>query len=443
MSLVCRVPSLRTGWLLALLMAAPSPAPVRAPAELALAPVAGAVATRAGVAHALAGPLSATALGARVDALVLDAATGAALYDHGASVGVVPASTTKVFTAAAALHVLGPTARFTTRVVASGALAAGVLRGDLVVVGGGDPTLTSRTAPASYPRPARLADLARRVRAAGVRRVTGALVVDTSLFSTPGLGPGWKATYVTEGSVAPIGAFLLDGGRVRPDRDDRYGAPDVGGARRLGDALRAAGVRIGGAVRRGRAPVSAKPLAAVESPPVAALVERMLGSSDNELAESLARQVALATHAPTDFAGSSGAVRAAVRDLGVAPPALVDSCGLSPRDRVTPAQLVGVLSLAARDPALAPLLTGLPVAGFTGTLSGRYDKGPARAGAGYVRAKTGSLDNVSTLAGVVETRSGRLLVFAFAADKLPTRFVGAAARALDVAAAALVACGCG
>jgi D-alanyl-D-alanine carboxypeptidase/D-alanyl-D-alanine-endopeptidase (penicillin-binding protein 4) len=104
--------------------------------------------------------------------------------------------------------------------------------------------------------------------------------------------------------------------------------------------------------------------------------------------------------------------------------------------------MVGVLTAAAREKSLAPVVAGLPVAAFTGTLASRYTKPPATAAAGRVRAKTGSLDNVATLAGVVETASGRVLVFAFAADRLPTRFVGAAARALDVAATALARCGC-
>lgn len=419
-----------------------APVPLRSPAELVATPPAGTSPTAAGVARALSHALAAAALGARVDATVTDATTGTTLYDHGARVAVIPASTTKLFTAAAALHVLGPTARFETTVVA-GAVTGGTLHGDLVVVGGGDPTLTARTAPTAYPRPARLADLAARVRKAGIRAVTGGLVVDTSLFTTPGLGPGWKATYVTEGSVAPIGAFLVDGGRKKPDDDDRSAAPDVLGGLKLRNALRAAGIKIGDAVRRGRAPATAKPVASVESPPVGALVERLLTSSDNELAESLARHVAIKRGTTTDFAGSSGAVSAAVRDLGIDPPALLDSSGLSPRDRVTPAELAAILTKATGDPDLAPLLAGLPVAGFTGTLAHRYDKAPASNAAGLVRAKTGSLDNVATLAGVVTTRSGRLLVFAFAADRLPTKFVSAAAKALDVAAAALAGCGCG
>jgi D-alanyl-D-alanine carboxypeptidase/D-alanyl-D-alanine-endopeptidase (penicillin-binding protein 4) len=272
--------------------------------------------------------------------------------------------------------------------------------------------------------------------------VTGVVVLDTTVFRTPGLGPAWKPTYVSEGSITPVTALEVDGGRVK-GRTARDAVPDIAAAARLRAALGRAGVTVAQAYFHARLPMTATQVASVSSPTVAALVERMLTRSDNDLAEALARHVAIARRLPTDFAGAAAAVAATVRELGLDAPALVDASGLSPRDRVTPAQLVALLALATRDASLAPLLAGLPVAGFTGTLASRYATGPATGAAGRVRAKTGSLDNVATLAGVVETRSGRLLVFAFAADRLPTRFVGAAAKALDVAAAALAACGCG
>jgi D-alanyl-D-alanine carboxypeptidase len=420
----------------------PTPAPTRSPYELVAVPQPGSPPSPGGIARALAKPFGDKALGARVDAYVLDAATGTALYDRGSRVAVVPASTAKLFTAAAALKALGPDRRFTTAVVADGTIANGVLTGDLVVVGGGDPTLTAAITPTAYPRPARLADIAADVRRAGVTKVTGGIVVDGSIFRGASLGPAWKPSYVSEGSVAPVNGLEVDGGRVKVGDSDRVQRPDVSGGLKLKAALAKAGVKVTKGVTRGTAPADAMALATVESPPVSALVERLLTRSDNDLAEALARHVAIATGEPTDFAGSSGAVRATVRSLGLDAPALLDASGLSPRDRVTPAQLVAVLALATRDTTFAPLVEGLPIAAFSGTLGDRYTKGASRTAAGRVRAKTGSLDNVATLAGLAETRSGRLVVFAFAADRLPTKFVGAAARALDVAAAALAGCGC-
>lgn len=418
------------------------PVVTRSPAAFAIRPSEATAPTATGVARALAARLRDAALGSRVNAAVVDAATGTTLYASGATQPAIPASTTKLFTGIAALHALGPDRTFETRVVAAGPTAGGVLDGDLVVVGGGDPTLTNDATPESYPAPATLASLARRVRKAGIRRVTGDLVVDASVFDGPGLAPGWKPTYVTEGSVAPIRGFLVDGGRVRIDDDARYGEPDVAGAAKLRVFLRKAGVRIGDTIRRGVAPSTGETVATVTSPPVGALVERMLIRSDNELAESLARHVAIERGLPADFAGVAQAVPATIRELGVTPPTIHDGSGLSRLNRVTPEQLVAVLLAATRQDRYRALLTGLPVAAFSGTLSTRYDKPPARTAAGRVRAKTGSLDNVATLAGTIETATGRVLVFAFTADRLPTRFVGAAARALDAAAAALAACGC-
>ncbi len=421
----------------------PSPAVVRSPAPLAAAPAEGLPATGSGVARVLAKPLRDEALGARVNAMVADAVTGETLYDSGSGTPSVPASTTKVFTAAAALRALGPDRRLETKVFANGAVDGATLRGDLVLLGGGDPTLTADASPEGYPRPARLADLARQVKAAGIRKVTGGVVVDASLFIGDRLAPGWKPTYVTEGSVAPVTALAVDGGRFRVGQSERSQRPESTAGLKLRAALRNAGVSVAvETVREGRAPAGATPLATVSSSPVAALVERVLVRSDNDLAEALARHVAIARGEPADFGGAARAVLATIRDLGVPVPALYDASGLSRLNRVTPAQLVALLTLATREASLRPVVSGLPVAAFSGTLAGRYDEGTATRAAGRVRAKTGSLDNVATLAGLVETRSGRVVVFAFAADRLPTRFVGAAARALDVAAAALAGCGC-
>jgi D-alanyl-D-alanine carboxypeptidase/D-alanyl-D-alanine-endopeptidase (penicillin-binding protein 4) len=423
----------------------PTVAPVaeRSPASYAVAPEPAPPALAAAVARALAKPFTDPALGARVNAVVVDADTGETLYDRGGDVAVVPASTTKLFTAVAALRVLGPDRRLTTRLLASGTVSGDTLTGDLVVVGGGDPTLTDATAPLAYPQPARLADLAAQVRAKGIRRVTGALLVDTSLFTGPRLGPGWKPTYVTEGSIAPVTAFEVDAGRPTWDATDaRVQRPDVTGAQKLAAALRRAGVTVGSTVRPGAARETDTEVAKVESPPVSALVERLLIRSDNDLAEALARHVAIERGLTADFSGGSQAVADAVRELGLDPPVLSDASGLSRRNAITPSQMVRLLAKATSEPGLAHVVSGLPVAAFSGTLASRYTKAPATLAAGRVRAKTGSLDNVTTLAGIVETASGDTLVFAFAADRLPTKFVGTAARALDVAAAALAACGC-
>ena len=380
------------------------------------------------------------ALGGLVDASVLDAATGRVLLDRSASSMVIPASPLKILTAAAALSVLGPGRRLSTRVLATAVPSAGVLKGDLVLVGGGDPTLSAGR-DRRYPQPAALDDLAARVAKAGIRSVTGRVVYDSSLFSGPALAEGWRGSYVLEGSVAPVSSLAVDEGRslVNPLQGARSLSPAFDAADSFVQALRRAGVQVNGAFAPGDAPAGAKVIATVSSAPVRNLVERMLTESDNDLAEALGRLVALETSQPATFTGAASAVTDTLAKLGLPLPLgarLVDTSGLSREDRISPAYLASLVRLVS-EPTHADLraaLTGLPVAAATGTLTKRFH-GLAAAGAGVVRAKTGSLAGVSSLVGTAVTRGGRLLVFAVAAEAVPGR--SAAEAALDRFAAGL------
>ena len=201
---------------------------------------------------------------------------------------------------------------------------------------------------------------------------------------------------------------------------------------------------------RGTAPAAAKVLATVASAPLSDLVGQMLQTSDNVIAEVLARQVAVATAKPASFIGAAAAIRAALVPLGVDPGAgMRDGSGLAADDRVSAAALAGVLRLVvgAKHPALHAIVTGLPVAGWSGTLANRYLPGSSGSrGAGVIRAKTGTLTAVSSLAGIVHDTDGRLLTFAFAllADRVAAGVdaTRAAEAALDRIAAALAGCGC-
>jgi serine-type D-Ala-D-Ala carboxypeptidase/endopeptidase (penicillin-binding protein 4) len=169
----------------------------------------------------------------------------------------------------------------------------------------------------------------------------------------------------------------------------------------------------------------------------------MLQQSDNVIAECLARQVAIAEHRPASFTGAAAAIRTVLTGLGIDPgSAMVDGSGLAARDRLTPATLARLLRTVAgsSEQRLHPVLAALPVAGWSGTLADRYLTGSARTAAGLVRAKTGTLTGVSSLAGLVHDRSGRLVAFALIADRAPS--TAAADSALDAIAAALARCGC-
>lgn len=394
----------------------------------------------AALAAALAGPLGNPNLGGRVSARVTDLATGDVLFDHNGDHLATPASTTKLTTTTAVLAVMSPDQRITTTIV------AGDKPGQVVLVGAGDPTLSAAAPgePTAYPGAARLADLATQVTAwaKGSGTPVTQVVVDSSLFSGPAVAPTWDPTDVAGGFVAPIQALMVDGGRKHPDRNSRSVQPAIDAGRAFAGLLGLPST----AVVTGAAPSAGWVLAQVRSAPLVQIIEQMLSVSDNVLAECLARQVAIARGMPASFAGAADAVRMVLRELGVdvSNEKLVDGSGLSPQDKVSPSLLVHVLRAAASvtHPGLHALFPGLPVAGYDGTLQDRFRIGPAAASAGMVRAKTGTLDGVSTLSGVVQDADGRVLVFAFMADQVPLGGTLGAEAALDDLAATLARCGC-
>jgi serine-type D-Ala-D-Ala carboxypeptidase/endopeptidase (penicillin-binding protein 4) len=411
--------------------------------------------TAAGVTAALGHLLSSATLGRHVGAVVADLSSGQVLLSRQAASGFAPASTAKLAVAVAALHVLGPADRFTTRVV------AGPAPSDLVLVGGGDPTLAARSFPAAdYPQPATLAGLAaataRALKAKGVRSVR--LSYDSSLFSGPGMAPGWSNDYVTTGNVTPIESLEVDQGRLTPggapeDSDDpgnfrpRTFTPAAQAAQSFASLLAGQGITVRGALTQATAARGSATVASVSSPPLAEIVQQMLTESNNVIAENLARQIAVATGRPASFSGAAAAEIAVLHGLGIrGTTRLVDASGLSPQDRIAPDVLVQLIRLAASSgqPGLRPVLTGLPVAGFTGTLApgGSVFPDVGQAGLGLVRAKTGNLETVVSLAGVAQGRDGEVFVFAFMADQLPKTGLDAGAGDLTRLATSLAACGC-
>ena len=174
----------------------------------------------------------------------------------------------------------------------------------------------------------------------------------------------------------------------------------------------------------------------------------MLLESNNVIAENLARHVAIATGHPASFTGSAAAETAVLSRLGVKTGlTLVDGSGLSPEDKIAPAALVQLLALAAspQHPGLRAAVTGLPVAGFAGTLSQGESVfgGIGGSARGVGRAKTGNLATVAALAGLGYDRNGGVLVFAFNAASVPGGAdLDSAASTLNDAASALASCGC-
>ncbi len=406
-------------------------------------------ATAAGVSQALAPVLSSPAFGQSLGVLVTNLATGQVLYASDADAGFTPASTNKLATAVAALHVLGPAARLATKVV------TGAGSGSVVLVGGGDPTLAAGHLPAAdYPQPATLTELASQTARAlltrGERSVQ--LGYDASLYTGPGFAPGWSQSYVTSGNVSTITALEVDQGRVTsagtPEDDEgsdglRSADPAQEAADVFAGYLATDGVTVSGAVQPVAAPAGAATLASVQSPPLSEIVQWMLEQSNNVIAEDLARQVAIATGQPASFSGAAAAVTSVLRGLGVTGELqLYDGSGLSPDDKIAPAVLVQLIRLAATTPQLRSVLTGLPVEGFSGTLlpGGSVFGAGGGTGLGVVRAKTGNLSNVVALAGSAYAQNGQLLAFAVMADQVPNE-TSAATQMVDLAGV-LAGCGC-
>jgi D-alanyl-D-alanine carboxypeptidase/D-alanyl-D-alanine-endopeptidase (penicillin-binding protein 4) len=391
---------------------------------------------------ALAPYLADADLGPHVLAAVDDLSTGRPLARVGSG-DAIPASTTKLLTGVAALEVLGPERTFSTRVVSGG-------RGRIVLVGGGDPFLMSEPVDEdgpSYPARADIVTLAQQTAVALQQQGRGRvrLGFDDSLFAEPGFNPAWPAAYAEEGDiVSPITALWVDQGR-EPDSFVRVADPSLYAAQVFAAALVDAGIEVVGDPAYGVAGGSGREIATVTSAPVREIVERVLEVSDNEAAEVLAHHIGLAVSGTGSFeAGVTGTLRT-LRALGVPRQGIeiYDGSGLSRDNRITPEALLAVLRAAATGgPALRTVIEGLPVAGFTGSLTDRFE-GAFPEARGLVRAKTGTLTAVSSLAGVVVDQQGHQMVFVLMADRISKPRETAAENALDDAAAALAACSCG
>ena len=341
-----------------------------------LAPVAaGATSLRSRLHAALAGYN-----GPGTGALAVDLDTGKVVYAHNANASLLPASNEKLTVTYAALVTLGPSFRMRTEALGEGHLVGTTWQGNLILKGYGDPTLDR----------AGLVELARRLRAAGVHRVTGSLVADESWFDDRRGGPGWKAGFVPDESK-PLSALTAIG---------TDGALET--AQLFRQALAIAHVRVAGGTKLARA--GGWPLAVRYSPPLVDILRWMDVESDNTIAELILKQLgATLTGRGTTTAGAA-LVRGVLADRRVplAGVRIADGSGLSALDRLTPKALVTILQRTWADRDLRSVLFRiLPVSGRDGTLEDRMERPPAR---GNVRAKTGTLDVASALSGFVRER---------------------------------------
>lgn len=405
----------------------------------------------AGIAAALAPVIANPDLGAFAGQ-VTDADSGMVLWSGDANRPMIPSSTAKILTSAAALLTLPGEHRVITKVV------AGAAPNELVLVGGGDPTLTAQPdGKGYYPNGPRLSDLVTQIESAG--RAVDTIVVDTSAYTGPTMAQGWDPVDIPEGSIAPIEPVMIDGGRLQPlvEYSPRTATPALDAGRRLAADLGLDPAKV----RAGTAPAGAAEIASVRSAPLRDRLRDMMVYSDNVLAEAIGREISTATGGEASFTGGATAVRAALSKAGFDLSGLDmhDSSGLSVDDRI-PARLLDRVVASAAEPTgatavkpagtkaqpendrvaatLAPMLDDLPVAGATGSLTSRY-VARDRQGAGWVRAKTGTLSVSSALVGYVLDADGRVLTFALMSNDRPPEV---SRPALDAIAGTLRNCGC-
>lgn len=367
---------------------------------------------------------------------IIDVATGTELLDHSGATPLTPASSNKVPVAWAALSALGPDHRMTTSALLSGST--------LTLVGGGDVLLAADAGdPEAVVGHAGLGDLARAAAAELTRRGTTSvsLTLDDTMFAGPTWNDTWDPVYASW--VAPIQPIMME---ISGREGNGYpGDPAMEAAGAFRTALEAAGVQVVGDTVRQAAPSGAERVAAVTSAPLADVLAVSLKASDNTMTEVEGRILAAETGKEASFAGATQAVAEQLRKDGFDTTGLVmrDCSGLSTQNKVPTRLLAQIMARAAGTQGGAvgrTLVADLPVAALDGTLANRLS---GTAGAGTVRAKTGSLDQTASLTGTVVTREGRLLAFAAIVDGFDIGGLYSARVALDRdLVGPLADCGC-
>lgn len=409
----------------------------------------------------------ATALdGAGSCSCVVIAQDGTVLYDEGGSRALTPASTQKLIVADAVLRDLGPQYRFDTLLASSQPPQNGSIDGDLWLAGSGDPSLRSGDLRAGVLALRRL----------GVQAVHGGIAVDASAIAGEELNPLWNPDDANEDFMAATSGVSVDEDtvefhvtgtlpgqpahvRINPVSSDvtYYGSVTTGGGddviiaamqtpnqfrlsgaippgieetfylpvhgidRYAGSVLatlaKSAGIRMTQPPRTGTVPLGAQILWEHRSAPLVKLVKHMLVFSDNHFAEQFMRTLGGRSGETPDDSHGLRAEREALREQGIPMPALhiVDGSGLAHANRVAAITLAKILAYDDAAPAGNILYPLLARGGKDGTLK-TYRFESAR---GRVRAKSGHVDGVASLAGYVDTRKHGRVVFAFLLDGSP------------------------
>jgi D-alanyl-D-alanine carboxypeptidase/D-alanyl-D-alanine-endopeptidase (penicillin-binding protein 4) len=337
------------------------------------------------------------------------AESGRPLYRWADKVRRIPASNQKMLLSMAALDHLGPDLSVVTTARAQG-LRGRVVEGDLWIFGRGDPTLTAGGAfGRSLPfRPARISKLADRIMVSDIRRIRGSVMGSTGYFTRDWYAPGWKPTFPAYYVALPTA--LTFEGNTYAGRHVRN--PEWRAARALTRRLEAKGVRVAGKPGAGVAPPSTTMVGHVRSEPLKTLLTYTNRQSSNFFAEVIGKRLGAAVRKPPGtIAKGAAAISGWAARHGVDAIAR-DSSGLSYENRVSPRGLVHLLEATEREPWGGTFRLTLPVPG-QGTLDDRL-KGVE------MRAKTGTLEDVSALSGWVRLdRTGTWAEFSILSSGMP------------------------
>ncbi len=345
---------------------------------------------------------------------------GHAVFEHNASLLLSPASNEKVLLAYGALTELGPTRTFTTSLATDAPLVKGSIKGNIWLIGRGDPVLASEDYVGSFVDQQRVyspfESLADQLVTAGITSIEGKIVADASRYDDVLYHPNWPSRFGANGVVGPISALALDNGFADFSRggQDMAGSgapssnPPLTAAAVLIDLLQARGINVDGGPDVGTAPKASAVIAQLQSPPLKDIAGQMLRTSDNTIAEMLFKELGASRAGQGSFAGGAAALGAILSDQGLRPSGMVisDGSGLDTANLVPCSTLNAVLHASGLSSDLA---ASLAVAGRSGTLKSRFADSAA---AGKVLAKTGTLGSVSSLAGFADTTSGESVTFA-------------------------------
>ncbi|WP_278756217.1 D-alanyl-D-alanine carboxypeptidase/D-alanyl-D-alanine endopeptidase [Corynebacterium stationis] len=326
-------------------------------------------------------------------AQVVNTSTGEVLWEHDSQEALIPASSTKVLTAAAAALLIDDNEKLKTEVLHTPG------SNTVVIKAAGDVWMTAE----------QMDELAEEIQSSGAGADgIDTVLIDTSIWSGDDQAPGWDPSNVDGGFVAPMQPAMLYGGRIGDTEGDvpRSHTPALDVASALAERIDAPNVGTG------EVPEGAEPIAAVESEPFGIRAEQMMKHSDNVMAEAIARELARAAGAEPSFEGATKATLKTLSDASFNTEGItiMDNSGLSEDNRITADLLTRIIADAATNEPLREVLGYLPVAGGEGTLTDRYAD---LSGKGFVRAKTGTLTGVSALSGTALGESGTVYAFTF------------------------------